>query len=205
MKNHTWIVAATFLIAITTAPMGRAQTEAAKKPTASEDIMVLIEEGVPGGIIIETQKISAEVVAIDHEARTATLKGPEGNLVTVAPGPEAINFNQIKKGDLVRVEVATTLQVYIGDEIDEMLDGAEAMAVLAGKGERPGGYVAETVQTTATVTAVDLDERTATLKFKDGSEQIVQVRPDIDLAEGHVGQKVVIQSTTEIAVDVVDE
>ena len=203
MRNNTaWRVVKFLALTFVAATAWAETPKAENRPAVTDEILVLIEEGVPGGVIIETEEIKAEVVSIDYETRTATLKGPAGNLVPVAPGPEAINFNQVKQGDTVRVRITTALNIFIGDEIDELLDGAEGLAVLAGEGEQPGGFVAETVQETATVAAVDLEARSATLKFRDGSEQVVKVRPDIDLSEERVGQKVVIQSATEIAIDV---
>ena len=60
------------------------------------------------------------------------------------------------------------------------------MATRAAKGEQPGGMVAETMRTTATVTAVDLEAHTATLQFEDGSTETVDVRPDVELTSESV-------------------
>jgi len=62
--------------------------------------------------------------------------------------------------------------------------------------------VAETVQVTATVTAIDQTNRTATLQFEDGSTKTLPVRDDIDLSQRKVGEKVVFQVTEMIAISV---
>ena len=83
-----------------------------------------------------------------------------------------------------------------------MDDGASATAMLAPKGAMPGSIVAETIRMTATVTAIDAEARTATLKFEDGSTKTVAVRPDIDLTQHSVGEKVSFQITQMVALSV---
>jgi hypothetical protein len=53
----------------------------------------------------------------------------------------------------------------------------------------------ETTQVTATVTALNVEQRKATLKFEDGSSRTVAVRPDVDLSKRKVGDKLVIRTT----------
>jgi hypothetical protein len=54
----------------------------------------------PAGMIVGTTEVLAEVVAIDHEARTVTLKGPE-RTVTVQVDEAVENFDRVKQGDKV--------------------------------------------------------------------------------------------------------
>jgi len=65
-----------------------------------------------------------------------------------------------------------------------------------------GGIVAETVQVTATVTAIDQTSRKATLRFEDGSVKTLPVRDDIDLSQHAVGEKVVFVVTEIVALSV---
>jgi hypothetical protein len=62
--------------------------------------------------------------------------------------------------------------------------------------------VAETVQITATVSAIDQENRTATLAFEDGRTKTFPVRDDIDLSQRKVGEKVVFTVTEMIAISV---
>ena len=141
-------------------------------------------------------------MAINHEARTATLLMPDGEKLPVTVGPEAVNFDQVKVGDRVKAVVQEELVVYVGDETSAAGDGSAALATRAAKGEQPGGMVAETMRTTATVTAVDLEAHTATLQFEDGSTETVDVRPDVELTSESVGAKVVFEITKVVAISV---
>ena len=171
-------------------------------PSAESSTAVLIAEGVPGGVIIDTLTLDAEVVAINHKARTATLLVPDGEKIPITVGPEAINFDQIQKGDRVKALVAEELAIYLGDENAADDDGAAAIAVGAAKGEQPGGMVAESARITATVTAIDVEAHTATLTFEDGRVETVDVRPDVDLTKQNVGAKVVFEITKVVALSV---
>ena len=171
-------------------------------PPAKETRSTDIQEGVPGGVIVDTLDVSAKVTAIDTSNRKVTLLGPDGDKFTVKVGPEAVNFDQIRVGDLVNATVTEELVVYLDEEGASAPDGAAGVVALAPKGAQPGGLVAETVQVTATVTAIDQTNRTATLQFEDGSTKTLPVRDDIDLSQRKVGEKVVFQVTEMIAISV---
>lgn len=55
----------------------------------------------PAGIVANVVELKAQVVAIDYKARTVSLKGPAGQVRTLKFGPEAKNFDKVKKGDEV--------------------------------------------------------------------------------------------------------
>lgn len=73
---------------------------------------------------------------------------------------------------------------------------------LAPKGAKPGGVVAQTTQVTATITAINQQKRTATLRFDDGSTRTFPVRTDVDLSKRNVGDKVVFRLTEALALSV---
>ena len=171
-------------------------------PPAEENSSAAFQEGVPGGVIVKTLDVSAKVTAIDTSNRKLTLLGPAGDKFTVKVGPEAVNFDQIRVGDLVNATVTEELVVYLDEEGVSAPDGATGVVALAPKGAQPGGLVAETVQVTATVTAIDRPNRTATLQFEDGSSKTFPVRKDIDLGKRKVGEKVVFRVTEMIAISV---
>jgi hypothetical protein len=174
-------------------------------PPAEEASAAAIEEGVPGGVFVNTVDMSARVTAIDKSARKVTLMGPDGEKTTVKVGPEAVNFDQIRVEDLVKATVTEELVVYLDEEGASGPDESAAMVALAPKGAQPGGVMAETSQVTATVTGIDRTNRTATLRFADGSIQTFPVRADIDLSQRKLGEKVVFQVTEMIAISVEKE
>lgn len=178
------------------------EAETVSATAASGRGSAAIVEGVPGGAIVDTVEVNAEVTAIDSANRKATLKGPDGEAFTVKVGPEAVNFDQVRVGDMVNVMLTEELVVFLDEEGTATPDGAAAVVALAPKGAQPGGVVAETVQVTATVKAIDKTNRTATLQFEDGSTETFPVRDDIDLGKRKVGEKVVFQVTEMIAISV---
>jgi len=152
--------------------------------------------------MVDTLKVSAQVTAVDQKARVMTLKGPEGNEFDVKVGPAAINFDQVKVGDMVNATVTREVVIAMGDDKSEGKDGAAAVAIGAAKGDQPGGAIGGTVRVTATVVALDALNRMVALQFEDGTTSIFPVRPDIKMAGHKIGEKVVFQMTEMVAIDV---
>jgi hypothetical protein len=171
-------------------------------PPAQGTTATAYQEGVPGGVVVNTLTVSARVTAVDQAKRRATLMGPDGRTFTVKAGPEAVNFDQVAVGDLVKLTVTEELVVYLQEGGARPQDGSAAMVALAPKGASPAGLVAETTQSTATVTAIDPAKRTATLRFEDGTTKTFPVRSDVDLSKRKVGEKVVFRATEMLAIKV---
>jgi Cu/Ag efflux protein CusF len=125
----------------------------------------------------QTVKVAATITAIDPSTRDVTLKGPEGNLVTVTAGPDVKNFDKLKVGDQVDIQYieALTLELKKGGGL--VVGRTEkADAVGAKKGEQPAGAVGRQVTIVADVVAVDPAKQVVTLK---GPKQTVNLRvPD---------------------------
>ena len=64
----------------------------------------------------DTVEVSATITAIDKATRDVTLKGQQGNLMTVTAGPEVKNFDKLKVGDQVDLQYieALTLELKKG-------------------------------------------------------------------------------------------
>ena len=166
---------------------------------AAEDRSVVeIEEGVPGGVVVTTLEVSAEVVTIDYFNRNVTLRKPDGETITVNVGPEAVNFDQVVAGDVVKVTIAEEMMVHL-DESGAAVGGSAAVATL---GAQAGGMVAAIQEIIATVIAINHEERTATLQFQDGSTKTFPVREDIDLSKRQPGEQVVFRFTEMVAVQI---
>lgn len=157
-----------------------------------------IEEGVPGGAVVSTLQVTAEVVAIDHFNRSASLLRPDGETVTIKVGPEAMHFEEIVVGDMVQVTFVEELIVSVDKSGTAMSGSASAVAL----GAQAGGMAEMINQVVATVSAIDQVNRTATLQFEDGTERTIPVRSDIDLSEHKPGEKVVFQVTEMMAIDI---
>jgi len=126
---------------------------------------------------VQTVKVTATITVIDKASRDVTLKGPQGNEMTVTAGPEVKNFDNLKVGDQVDLQYieALTLELKKGGGL--VVGRTEkADAVGAKKGEMPGGAGGRQVTIVADVVAVDPAKQTITLK---GPKQTVELRiPD---------------------------
>jgi len=171
-------------------------------PAPVQGSATIVTEGVPGGITVDTVTMTAKVTAIDYDKRTVTLLGSDGSESKIDVGPQAINFDQVKVGDLVKVKATEETVVFLGGQDSAASDGAAAMTAQAAKGTQPGGMVVGTMQVTGTVKELDPTHQMATLQFEDGSTKIFPVRDDIDLSHYRVGQKVVFQVTHMVAISV---
>lgn len=177
-------------------------TVIAQEPQGGGNITVVTEPGVPGGITTNTLNISAKVVAVDPETRVVTLLGPMGKELQVQVKDDVENFDQIDVGDMVDATVTQQVVVAVVDAETQTADGVAGLVAKAPKGQKPGKISASTVQVTGTVTAIDTENRTATLKFDDGTSETFPVRPDIDLTKYGAGDKVVFQMTRMTAIEV---
>jgi hypothetical protein len=171
------------------------------KPAVETASVVSYQPGVPGGIKAETHKLTARVTAIDAATRKVTLETADGNKTVVKCGPEIVNFDQIRLNDRLTVVVTEEIVAYLANARTPADGGARAV-VLAPRGAKPGGVVADTVQVTAKVVAIDLRNHKATLQFPDGSTRTVAVRSDVDLSQRRVGEEVIIRVTEVVAVQV---
>jgi hypothetical protein len=160
------------------------------------------QEGVPGGVMVETHKLTATVTSLDADKREVTLLSHDGQKTTLKCGPEVTNYDQIRVGDQLKILATEELVAYLAEAGAPPSDGSAAVVALAPKGAKPGGVVATTVQLTAKVTAIDLKKHKATLQFPDGTSRTVAVRKDVDLTKRRVGEEVVLRTTGTLAISV---
>jgi Cu/Ag efflux protein CusF len=132
----------------------------------------------PGkGGVAEVVKLTATITAIDKASRDVTLKGPQGNEVTLTAGPEVKNFDQMKVGDQVNVEYlqALTLELKKGGGL--VVARTEQKGAAAAKpGEKPAGAAGRQVTIVADVIGTDPAKQSITLK---GPQRTVEMKiPD---------------------------
>jgi Cu/Ag efflux protein CusF len=159
------------------------------------------EQGVPGGTVVETHYLKATVAAIDAPARKVTLETKEGKKATIKCGPDVANFDQIQVGDVVRALITDELTVAMADAANPP-DSTTSLVALAPRGSKPAAVVAETQQYTATISALNLKRREATLLFPDGTTRTFAVRKDVDLSQRKVGERVTFRVTMSMALGV---
>ena len=169
---------------------------------AATNTSITAMQGVPGGVTSSVTTIVAKLYSIDYKKRSLVLQDDQGNKRSMKIDPQATNFDQIKKGDIVTVQVAEEMAIFMRDKGMPSDDGGATLAAKAPAGEKPAFVVSDTSEITAIVKAVDLAKHSATLQFADGSSKTVAVRPDIQLSPEAIGHQVVMRLTAAIALSV---
>jgi len=177
-------------------------TSCSTEPKGESAGFSAIQQGVPGGVIVQTYKVTATVTAVDAASRKVTLTMADGAKTTVKAGPEVVNFDQIQVGDQVKATVAEQLVMFVRKNGEPASDGEDAAVALAPVGAKPGMVMANTVEVTGKVEAIDLAHRKATLRFPDGTSKTFKVRKDVDMTKGKIGDEVVFRTTEALAISV---
>ena len=146
--------------------------------------------------------MTATVVAIDLQKRIVTLKGEDGEVRDIKVGEEAVNLPQVKVGDLVTVKFYESIAVEVIKPGTVAGAGEKTAIVRAKPGEMPGGMAARQVSVTATITAIDKQKSTITLKGPEGKLTTVKVQDPTNLEKVKVGDDLMITYTEALAISV---
>ena len=147
--------------------------------------------------------LTAEVTAINPATREVTLKGPQGNEVTVTASDVVKRLDEVKVGDFVRadylVSVAAELRPPTAEEAKHPL-------VIMGVGERaaadsaPAGGVARRFKVVTTIEVLDRPAQTVTVKGPLGRYFTARVADPARLTQAHIGDTIVIVYTEALAI-----
>lgn len=132
----------------------------------------MAQVGITGGAkpgmvgTAHTITIKATVVAVDKAMRDVTLKGPQGNELTVTAGADVKNFDAIKVGDVVNATYKQALTVELKKGGGMAVGRAESQkgAMKLNSGETVSGTVGRRVTIVADVVAVDPATQVVTLR-----------------------------------------
>jgi hypothetical protein len=181
MKKAILIALAMALIV----PAVQAQQEAVEKPAIATS---------------QTVTLSAQIVALDKENRLVTLKGPQGNTVTIEVGDEVKRLDEFEVGDVVVADYLQELVIQVvAGEGAEPGSGSMAAAARAPETERPGMLAAETSVDMAKVVEIDLENQTFKLDWGDGDVEQYVARDPENLKRAEVGDMVVVTYTEALA------
>lgn len=158
--------------------------------------------GKPGSITTNITTVEADVIRVDYKKRSVTLQDAQGNKRTLIIDNEASNFEQVKVGDHVVLQTATEMAVFLLKDPTRAIQAERAVDLKAPQGEKPAFLIADTRETKAVITAVDLATRAATLKFEDGQTDSFVVRPDVEISQTMVGETFLIRMTEATALSV---
>jgi hypothetical protein len=158
----------------------------------------------PAGIVVgDAVTITARVEYVDVKDRVVGLRGPAGNLAFFEVDEAVKNFNRIRVGDNVKAEYFEALAVYLGKPGTQPEADAAAIIAQDPKGKRPGGFAIGAVDASATVTALDRNKRTLTVKGPEGNTWTVKVDPSVSAYEQiNIGDSIHIRFIEAIAIGV---
>ncbi|HTU01597.1 MAG TPA: hypothetical protein VMG58_07260 [Candidatus Sulfotelmatobacter sp.] len=146
---------------------------------------------------------TATVEAIDVPNRLVTLKGPKGNVMTLAVDEHVKNLPQVEVGDKVTVKYyeALALRVLAPGEAASSPSATGALAT-AQPGEKPAAVGGHQVTATVTVEALNKKAGTVTFKGPQGNSVTVKAQDPKNLDLVKVGDNVEITYTEALAISV---
>jgi hypothetical protein len=149
------------------------------------------------------QSLSGEVVSIDKKTRTITVKGPKGDTMDIVADKEVKNFDQIKKGDVLEMNILGSLVMNLADADTKLTRTDSSKVEVAEKGEKPRFRQVDVIDAVVVVESVDTAARTMTLRGPKGRVETVKVGEDEKFFDTiKAGSKIHVQYTQAVAVEI---
>ena len=146
---------------------------------------------------------TATVVEIDYQARYVTLKGPNGNLVTIYVDEDAYNFDNVEVGDLVDILYHRSVAVYLQKSTGEASAVSGSGIVKAPKGQKPEASLYDVVAVKAKVENIDYANRIVDIRGPFGNLITVEVDESVKNFEKiKIGDDVLAHYTEAVALKV---
>jgi len=158
-------------------------------------------QGFGGEVVTDAISRTATIVSVDRVKRLVVVKRPNGREVTYKAAPNAIGFDAIQPGDVVKVSVAEELAVFVGKNNVPPGAGADRARLrvrLPGNAQAVATEVS-TLAFNAKITGLNDWLDTATIQLPDGLTKTVHVSEYVNLADFNVGDNVSVR-VTEAAV-----
>jgi hypothetical protein len=153
----------------------------------------------------ETKTVTATVESIEQSTRSITLKGPEGNYVTMTVPQSVTRFDNIKVGDTVTARYYESLILRLKPEGEAAVDTDSAKVTPSAGRELPGGTAATQRTITATITAIDPNVPSITFSGPNNWKYTSRVEDKKALAKVKVGDKVDITWTQALLASFVED
>lgn len=143
------------------------------------------------------------VTDIVKETREVTLKGPDGELVTVTAGPEVKRFDEIAVGDIITFDYYTYLKAEFRAPTAAEL--AEPLVILEGEerapaGEAPAAAVGEMIKAVVTIEILNRPKMLATVEGPNGNYLTIPMKDAAFMEQLHIGQVVILTYAEAVAV-----
>ncbi len=147
--------------------------------------------------------VRATVVEVDQASRSATLRGPKGQMQTLTVPPEVRNFEQVRARDELVVRfmaaVAARLEKVESTGIRQRVESSSS--AVAASGALPGMAAGRTVEVLAVLKSLDRKAGVVTLRGATRTFSLA-VPDNIDISKLKVGDEVRAVFTEAIAINV---
>jgi Cu/Ag efflux protein CusF len=150
----------------------------------------------------EVVEMTAEIVAIDKDARMVTLEDEDGEIEEVVCGPEVKRFDELKVGDKVTFRYYESIVSQIRKPGDAAPAATGAPALVRGTGAKPSGTLSQQLSATVTITEIDAKVPSVTVKTEDGRAMSFKIEDKKNLEGVKVGDKVDITYTAAVMITV---
>jgi hypothetical protein len=143
------------------------------------------------------------VTDIVGETREVTLKGPDGELVTVKAGPDVERFDEISVGDIINFDYYTYLKAEFRAPTSEEL--AEPLVVMEGEGkategEAPAAAMGAMVKAVVTIEILNRPQMLATVEGPNGNYLTIPMTDAAFMEKLHIGQVVILTYAEAVAI-----
>jgi hypothetical protein len=159
----------------------------------------------------QTRETESQVTAqgtvevVDHTRRTVTIRGQQGNVVTLDVPPNAPRFDQVKVGDSVTATYYDRISVRVKPAGEPAVDRTEEALVAAPPGALPGATRTRQRVATVTITGWSPADRVVTFTGPDGtaySRRLLDTTDPAIVQSLKVGDRVDATRTEAVTVSV---
>lgn len=151
---------------------------------------------------VEVVTLSGIVDSVNLEKRKVTLTLDDGKKKTYKVDKSAVNLDQVKPGDHVKMACTEELIVTVNKK-GEAPGAADVGAVsVAPRGAKPGAVMVETVAMSGRILAIDNAKHKVTFEDPDGKKKTVKVKKGVDISGLAVGESVDAVMTESVAINV---
>ena len=150
----------------------------------------------------EAVEMTAEIVAIDKDARMVTLEDEDGEIEEIVCGPEVKRFDELKVGDKVTFRYYESIVSQIRKPGDPAPPSGAMPALVRGTGPKPAGTLSQQMSATVTITEIDAKVPSVTVKTEDGRTMSFKIDDKKNLEGVKVGDKVDITYTAAVMITV---
>jgi hypothetical protein len=160
--------------------------------------------GVPGeAMATRTETLTVKVVAVDPYKRKLTVEGKNGDIETIAVGPEVKRLDEIAAGDSIQVQVTEGLLLeYQPAGTAGVAPTAVVAAERAGSDVPPGVAALGGLQATVTIVAIDKGSRVVTFQDADGNKYKVKAESKIPIEKLKIGDRLLATYVATVAIGV---